>query len=129
MALTTGQKAGIGAGITAGVVGIVLWTTKALAVALVADAGGPYQGVVDQPIKLKGSASGGEPPYSYAWDLDNDGIYETPGKNPTCTWSEPGDYSIGLEVTDSAGNKATDTAEVTITVVAAEILDFQLTKA
>lgn len=93
---------------------------------LVADANGPYTGIVGSPVKLHGSAKGGTAPYSYAWDLDNDGIYETPGPDPVITWAEAGTYTIHLKVTDDAGDEATDEASVMITTLATEITDFAI---
>jgi fimbrial isopeptide formation D2 family protein/uncharacterized repeat protein (TIGR01451 family) len=86
---------------------------------LVADAGGPYFGNIDGVIKLEGDATGGAPPYTYAWDLDNDGTFDdASGKTPTVDvndfWSKPGDYTIWLKVTDKDANEDTDYATVTI---------------
>jgi len=80
-----------------------------------ADAGGPYSGTVGESITLSGSASGGTSPYSYAWDLDNDGEYDdATGATPSHSWDAAGTYTIGLQVTDAASNTATDTATVTV---------------
>ena len=90
-------------------------TTVGSLLILTADAGGPsYEGTAGVPLSLSGSASGGIPPYTYNWDLDYNGSYETPGKNVIHTWDTAGDYTVGLEVTDSSGVIATDTAEVHI---------------
>jgi Bacterial Ig-like domain (group 1). len=82
---------------------------------LVADAGGPYTGIAGTAVSLSGSASGGIPPYSYAWDLDGDGDYDDSfAQNPSYTWTTANGYTVGLQVTDSADSIATDTASVHI---------------
>jgi PKD repeat protein len=53
----------------------------------------------------------------YKWDLDGNGTYETDtGTTPTVTktFSTPGTYTIGLQVTDSHGAIATSTLSVTV---------------
>jgi len=81
-----------------------------------ADAGGPYSGAVDDDVEITGSASGGVPPYSYYWDLDDDGEYDdATGATVTWLWDEPGDYIIWLKVIDDEDNTAIDYASVTIT--------------
>jgi uncharacterized repeat protein (TIGR01451 family)/fimbrial isopeptide formation D2 family protein len=83
---------------------------------LVADAHGPYSGDIGESINLVGSATGGVSPYTYAWDLDNDGGYDdATGTSPSRSWSQAGTYTIKLRVTDDHGNVDTDQAQVTIT--------------
>ena len=83
--------------------------------ALLADAGGPYSGVVGESVQLHGSASGGTPPYYYAWDLDWDGQYDDSYvQNPTWTWYTVDGHTVGLKVTDDAEDSDTDTASVSI---------------
>lgn len=90
--------------------------TPGVAAPLTTDAGGPYSGDVDAAISLDGAtASDGTPPYSFEWDLDNDGIYEAASIQPTFTRSSEGTYTVGLRVTDSASAIATDTATVSVT--------------
>jgi len=137
-AITTGvgitkkQKPAIGAGSALLIAGAALAIKEAVAAPpeLKANAHGPYNGVVNEPITLHGSASGGAPPYSYAWDLDNDGIFETPGQNPTHVWTEEDSYTVVLQVTDNTGAIATDSAIVNVSrvpvEVAAEITGFTI---
>lgn len=83
--------------------------------AFTADAGGPYTGEVDESVAITGSATGGTAPYTYAWDMDNDGSYDdATGKTISWSWDEEGVYVIKLKVTDSTGKKAYDDTSVTI---------------
>jgi hypothetical protein len=83
-----------------------------------ANAGGPYEGNEGTNIALSGS--GNDPdngPLTYAWDLDNNGSFETAGQNvnfaaPQVTQNT--DFTVKLQVTDNQGLTATDTATVTV---------------
>ena len=76
---------------------------------LVADAGGPYFADLDEQINIVGSGSGGTPPYTYEWDLDNDGEYDdATGKEITHSWNEKGAFEFGLKITDDEGKTDTD---------------------
>lgn len=55
---------------------------------------------------------------AYAWDLDNNGSYETSGQSVTISTDVAGSKTVGLQVTDSAGNQSTDDVLVTFTNVA-----------
>ncbi|MFI6001776.1 M36 family metallopeptidase [Streptomyces sp. NPDC051366] len=91
-----------------------------------ANAGGPYttgEGT-DVTLSAAGSAKGGAPSAgnltAYAWDLDNDGQYDDATGVGT-TFSQVGQdrvFTIGLRVTDSAGNTDTDSTTVTVENVA-----------
>jgi len=87
----------------------------------VADAGGPY--IVDEGTSVVLDASGSTDPdgdaLTYEWDLNNDGTYETSGKNPTLTPEDgPVILTIGVQVDDGNGGVATDTTTVTVNNVA-----------
>jgi PKD repeat protein len=80
-----------------------------------ADAGGPYSGDEGSPITLTGTGS--DPtndPLTYAWDLNYDGSFETPGQVVTHTWPDDGVYTVTLRVDDGWGGVATDVATVTV---------------
>ena len=52
-------------------------------------------------------------PITYAWDLDGDGAYDdSTSATPTYTYAEPGNYTAGLQVTDTEG--ASGTTSVTV---------------
>jgi len=62
-------------------------------------------GVVD----LDASDSSGTPPLSFAWDLDQDGLFDdAAGVTVTgVNLGPPGTYNLGLQVTDGLGQTAT----------------------
>ena len=83
------------------------------------DANGPYTVAEGGSVGL--DATGNDPEggaLTYAWDLDNNGTYETAGKTPTFaagTLDGPSSRTVGVQVTDNGGLTATDTATVNIT--------------
>jgi len=88
----------------------------------VADAGGPYN--VNEGGSIIVTATGSDPEgasLAYAWDLDNDGSFETPGQSATFSAAGldgPSSHTIAVQVTDSGGLTATDPATVNILNVA-----------
>ena len=81
----------------------------------VVDAGGPYKGFVDEPVKFDGSNTY-DPNYddiTFSWDF-GDGSKGS-GKSPSHTYDKPGKYTVKLTVTDENGASATDTTTVEIT--------------
>ncbi|MEM8988276.1 MAG: PASTA domain-containing protein, partial [Pseudomonadota bacterium] len=83
-----------------------------------ADAGGPYNGVEGASVAFDGSGST-TPSGSittYEWDFDLDGSFDDgAGVSPSFTFATPGEYEIGLKVTNSAGLMSIAYAQVTIT--------------
>ncbi len=87
----------------------------------VAQANGPYS--VDEGSSITLDATGSSDPdgdaLSYAWDLDNDLTYETPGITATFSAAEgPASLTVGLQVTDEHGLQSLSTASVTVNNVA-----------
>ena len=74
---------------------------------IVADADGPYYGLISQPIQFIGASSGGYLPHSYHWDFGDS--HTTEEQNPIHTYTNPGNYEVVLTVTDNEQNTATDT--------------------
>jgi hypothetical protein len=82
-----------------------------------ADAGGPYIAETGQTVTLDASASSDPDGDSltYEWDLDNDGGYDdATGITTTTTFSQAGEYTVGLRVTDTFGLTGTATTTVQI---------------
>jgi len=82
------------------------------------DAGGPYSVIEGTSVTL--NATGTDPegqPLTYAWDLDNNGSFETPGQSVTFTAlpnSAPTTYTVKVQVTDNGGLTAVDSATVNV---------------
>ena len=94
-----------------------------------ANAGGPYQVNEGGSVLLSGTGSDPEgQPLTYAWDLDNNGTFETAGQS--VTFSAAGldgfagsNRTVKLQVTDVAGATATSTAIVNILNVVPTVTD------
>jgi len=85
-------------------------------------ANGPYSTNEGDDVSVM--ATGSDPdddPLTYAWDLDNDGDFETPGQNATFSAAEidgPSSHIITVRVTDDGGLSATDQTTVEVLNVA-----------
>lgn len=94
-----------------------------------AEAGGPYSGFAGVPVTLSGSATdpGSADVLTYAWDLDNNGSFETLGQTVTATFPAPGTYQVRLQVSDDDGGlSAPDVATVTVSPRPATLLYLSL---
>jgi spore coat protein H len=71
----------------------------------------------------------GDPPVRYQWDLDADGSFETDatasGGYVERTYVKPGEYPVGLQVTDAAGRTSTAVTTVTVRHPAASSVDYR----
>ncbi|MBS7608612.1 PKD domain-containing protein, partial [Candidatus Bathyarchaeota archaeon] len=73
--------------------------------------------VVGQQITFTSTASGGIPPYTYQWFVNNNPVSGATSNSFTFTPTAPGIYYITLKVTDAVGNTAqSDAARVTVSV-------------
>lgn len=83
-----------------------------------ASAGGPYSLNEGDSVTVHGS--GADPdnmPITFSWDMDNDGVFETPGKNTLFSAANiagPASRTIAVKVTSSSGTFATASTTVTI---------------
>ncbi|HYF61494.1 MAG TPA: PKD domain-containing protein, partial [Herpetosiphonaceae bacterium] len=87
-------------------------------------AGGPYNVNEGSTVVLSGASSSdpGNDTLSYAWDLDNNGSYETAGITATFgNTADDGVFTVGLRVTDTEGATATATATVNVLNVAPSV--------
>ena len=86
-----------------------------------ASAGGPY--TVAEGSSVSVSATGSDPngdSLTYAWDLDNDGTFETAGQTATfsaATLDGPTIRTIGLRASDGSAFSTVSTATVNVTNV------------
>ena len=80
------------------------------------DAGGPYAATPGESIHFIGSVydPGTNDTHTYHWDLNNDGIFETRGREAYKSYSKTGQYIIWLRVMDDDGGAEADTALVRI---------------
>ncbi|HEY6835987.1 MAG TPA: Ig-like domain-containing protein [Gaiellaceae bacterium] len=94
-----------------------------------ADAGGPYSVAEGSAVTL--TASGGDPeggPVRYAWDLDGDGTFETPGQSVSYTAADgPASATVKVRVTDGLGASTDAQATVNITNVAPTVTSLTAT--
>ena len=72
----------------------------------------PSTPMAGETITLTGSATGGQPSYSYTWQL-GDGA-STSGNPVSHSYTAPGNYIVILNVTDSAGHKSTSSETINV---------------
>ena len=65
-----------------------------------------------------GAAVVGTGTVSFAWDLNNDGTYETAGQTASASFADNGTYTVRLRATDGAGVTAFSSASVTVSNMA-----------
>ena len=71
---------------------------------LQAIANGPYYGLTNMPVQFTGASTGGYQPHSYHWDFGD--THSSDEQNPTHVYSENGNYTVTLTVTDNNGSVA-----------------------
>lgn len=98
--------------------GAVASDTVRICPPLVTSAGADDDGTVGEPFSLLGSATGGVPPYVYAWvKTSGDGnavILDASDATTTVTCDEADDYVMTLTATDARGVGDSDSMTLTI---------------
>ena len=76
----------------------------------------PTSIVVGESVDFTDTTTGGTGPYTYEWDFDNDGTFDSTATNPSHTYGTAGQYTVVLRVTDSttAQNTITQTNVITV---------------
>jgi len=77
------------------------------------NAHGPYYGSPGQEIQFTGTADNGNPPYDYLWDFGDGNTSLI--QNPTHSYTQEGNHTVVLSVTDSDDLTSTDTTWALIT--------------
>jgi PKD repeat protein len=65
-------------------------------------------------FEFEADVAGGTEPYTYSWDFDGEGSGESNEQTVSHTFDEAGSYDVGLTVTDSIGQSASDSMEITV---------------
>ncbi|TAK02656.1 MAG: hypothetical protein EPO36_01495 [Chloroflexota bacterium] len=86
------------------------------------DGGGPYRFALDATQALDGTVAGGTAPLIAAWDLTDDGVFETPGVDVTAQL-DAGRWLGTLKVTDADGLERRQTVSVLVADPARLALD------
>jgi PKD repeat protein len=81
-------------------------------VEFLADANGPYHGIVNTSVHFTGSVYGGHPDFSWYWEFGD--TTTSTEQNPTHTYAATGTYTVTLSVTDGSGSVVTDETQAVI---------------
>src|SRR5215211_1097649 len=65
-------------------------------------------------FEFEAGVAGGTEPYTYSWDFDGEGSSDDDDDVIEHTFEEDGSYNVGLTVTDSGGQSASDSMEITV---------------
>ena len=79
----------------------------------IADTGGPYFGIVDEPVTFDAAGEQG-PNLTYTWDFGDGDSVTVPESSTTHTYFTAGTFNVILTVTDTYGNGSTDSTTATI---------------
>jgi PKD repeat protein len=84
------------------------------------------EAIAPATIEFEADLTGGVEPYTIRWDFDDDSSEERSDDDDDVvdhTFEEAGSYDVGLTVTDSAGQSASDSMEVTVEEEAPPVAD------
>jgi subtilisin family serine protease len=90
------------------------WACPAMTAAIAAQ---PDPAFADRQVTLTGSVSGGSSPYTYSWDLNDDGKADCTAATCTQTYTAETNQTITVTISDASGCSAF--AQKTLTVAAA----------
>jgi len=68
---------------------------------------GPYYWLINDPVQFNGDSTGGHQPYFWHWDFGDDETSDE--QNPMHVYTNPGNYTASLTVTDNEHNTSIDT--------------------
>lgn len=74
----------------------------------------PKKAVVGENIQFYCIVQNGTAPYTYSWELNGDDKPDSELQNPKYTFTEPGNYTITVLVTDDAGSMGYGETNITI---------------
>jgi PKD repeat protein len=74
------------------------------------------EAIAPTTFEFEADVGGGTEPYTYSWDFDGEGSSSGEGNEQTVshTFEEAGSYDVSLTVTDSRGQSASDSMEITV---------------
>ncbi len=78
--------------------------------------GSPISGTLPLTVNFTNNSTGYDQTLTYQWDFDDDGTTDSTEMDPEYTYSETGEYSVSLTVTDSDGSFETLTRNDYVTV-------------
>ncbi len=78
------------------------------------DANGGEGEAAPATFDFEANVTGGKEPYTYGWDFDGESGGESNEQTVSHTFEEAGSYNVGLTVTDSDGQNASDSIELTV---------------
>ena len=84
------------------------------------------EAIAPATFEFEADVAGGTEPYSYSWDFDGEGggssSEESTEQSVSHTFEEAGSYDVVLTVTDSAGQSASDSVEISVEEAPEEVV-------